>query len=159
MTAHRLSLTSVNMGRRNEAFHVLLQSSHSDILLIQEPWYGRVNTLRSDTDPEGAPVLDTVFNNRWHCFLPPHALTEHCKVAIFVRSHLTSALHCLNMVDHPCASPSSMVLRITLDGNDLFLLNFYHNVPKSGHGLHHLFNFSPSPTSPFLIVGDFNTHS
>src|SRR5579863_1242756 len=160
MSAQSLRITSVNMGCRNEVFHVLLQSSNSNILLIQEPWYGWVNTLRSDADPEGVPVLDTVFNNHWFCFLPLHALTEHCKVAIFVWSHLTSSLRCLNMVDHPCASPSSMVLRITLDSNDIFLLNFYHDVPKHGHGLHSLFSFSPpSPVSPFFIMGDFNTHS
>src|SRR5579863_1147055 len=160
MSSRSLRISLVNMGCRNEAFHVLLQNSKSDILLIQEPWYGQVNTLCSDTDPEGVPVLDTVFNNRWFCFLPLHALTEHCKVAIFIRSHLTSPLHCLNMVDHPCTSPSSMVLRITLDGHEIFLLNFYHDVPDSGHRLRSLFSFSPpSVVSPFFVMGDFNTHS
>ena len=64
MPAQPLQVTSVNMGRRNEGFHTYLQTSTADMVLFQEPWFGRIGIQRSDTDPEGVEVLDATYNNK-----------------------------------------------------------------------------------------------
>ena len=80
---------SVNMRRRSNMTHVLLRNSSADILLIQEPWYNTVSIARPDKDPEGIPVLGPVINNLWTVYLPAHSPSDICKVAIYVKSHLS----------------------------------------------------------------------
>ena len=92
MPAHPLRVTLVNMGRHNEGFHTFLQTSSADVVLFQEPWFGRIGVQCSDTDHEGVEVLDATYNDKWMFFLPPHSPTEWCKVAIYVHRHLVTHL-------------------------------------------------------------------
>ena len=46
---HNFSIASANMGRRNHAQHVMLETnSEDDIIYIQEPWWGRIGTKQAD---------------------------------------------------------------------------------------------------------------
>ena len=89
MSERPIQIMSVNVHRRNVIQHGLLHSSSYDILLIQEPWFGRINVTRTDNDPDGVEIQGTVANNMWECFLPPHSPTDTCKVAIYIRSSLS----------------------------------------------------------------------
>ena len=73
MSEHPIRIKSVNVNRNNDRMHGILQTDDNDfdIILIQEPWFGTVATLRSDTDPDGTPQPDFPANNTWLTFSPP----------------------------------------------------------------------------------------
>ena len=137
--------------------HGLLQSSSSDILLIQEPWFGCINVTRTDGIPDGNDVCGTAANNMWECFLPPHLPHEICKVAIYIRPTLArrSFVRCR---DDLLSSLTSMILDISFDDDMLRLVNIYHDVPPMGHNLTHILSLELDPVVPTLVSGDFNTH-
>jgi len=137
--------------------HVLLQNSSADILLIQEPWYNTVSIAHSDKDPKGIPVLGPVINNLWTVYLPAHSPSDICKVAIYVKSHLSHLV--FNQLSVPYTTPCFMAIDIILPQESIRLINVYHCVPENGHGLHALINSDIDDTIPTLIFGDFNTHS
>ena len=88
MSEQPIQIMLVNVRRRNVVLHGLLQNSPSDIILVQEPWFGRINTLRDDSDPDGVEVRGTVANNRWECILPRFSASKTCKVAVYIRVDL-----------------------------------------------------------------------
>ena len=85
MSEHPIQIMSVNVRWRNVVLHGLLQHSPSDIILVQEPWFGRINTLCDDSDPDGVEVQGTVANNQWECILPQYSSSDICKVAVYIR--------------------------------------------------------------------------
>ena len=155
------------MNRQNPALGSLLQTDDSDILLIQEPWFNRISTLRSDSDPNGSPVYGPILNDRWHCFLPEHDPTDAsdiCLVATYVRTSLTGlptdTFSALPRFSHPWASRSCLILDIDVGGDLLRLVNVYNQVADNGRR-HGLTTLSPPPEDHIstAIAGDFNTHS
>ena len=90
MVVQPIHIASVNVRRRSAVLHGLLQSSSFDIIIVQEPWFGKINTARNDNDPDRVDVLGATANNMWTCFLPAHAATDICKVATYVRVDLVS---------------------------------------------------------------------
>jgi hypothetical protein len=88
---HTLSIMLVNMHRQNNMLHALLQTSTSDIIAIQEPWFGPVRTDRSDSNPVGTQVYGTTHNNLWHCFHPSTGGDMPFKTAIYVKNHVMKA--------------------------------------------------------------------
>ena len=57
------AFASVNLRRRNEATHALLNENDTDdVLFIQEPWFGRIGTKRSDTEAQGKQVMGGAAN-------------------------------------------------------------------------------------------------
>jgi hypothetical protein len=159
MSEHALSIGSVNVRRRSVVQHGLLQSSSFDILLIQEPWFGCINTQRSDADPDGVEVRGTTANNMWECFLPPFRSDETCKVAVYVRAELARKAF-VRCRDDLLSSLSAMILDIFFEEDSLRLLNVYHHVPSEGggHNLSHILSLELDPVVPTLVAGDFNTH-
>ena len=83
-----IKILAVNMHHSNIATHSLLQTSNADILLIQEPWYGHVQVMWSDSDPSGDMVNGVAHNPCWESFLPPHSSSDTCKVSAYVRTGL-----------------------------------------------------------------------
>jgi len=156
-----IQITSVNMRRRNPLFTAFLKATSADIVLVQEPWFGRINTLRSDSDPLGTAVHGPVKNDKWEVFLPKHSGSDICKVACYVRRSLAMSpdVTIVPMPDDDIATLSSQVLEVSISGNVFRLVNIYHHCPKKGHGLSHLFTHPLDPSLPTLVVGDFNTHS
>ena len=60
------SLASVNMGRRNLPTHALLNTNITDhIIFMQEPWFARIGTARSNLQREGVDVLGAAANPKW----------------------------------------------------------------------------------------------
>jgi Endonuclease-reverse transcriptase len=151
---------SVNMRRHNAMTHALLQDSDFDIIAIQEPWFGKIHTDRSNSNPSGTPIYGGVFNDLWHCIHPTTIGNTPFKTALYLKSSLLDTLSVIHREHNPLSSASSMVIDLTLSPLDtLCIVNIYHDVPDRGHGLHHLFCSSLDPSIPTLVVGDFNTHS
>lgn len=154
-----IRIMSVNMRRRSAITHALLQKSQADILLIQEPWYGKVRTAHSDSSPEGIEISSATHNNQWECFLPSLKPGDTCRVATYIRTSLSSSVSIFNQLTHPCASSSSIITDLILPTETLRIVNIYHQVPVQGHALHHLLSNQFDDSISTLIMGDFNTHS
>jgi hypothetical protein len=72
------------MRRCNAATHSLLNTNFKvDIIMVQEPWYNKIGTLRSDTDPEGVDTLGGIANPWWDCIYPKSNHGERCKVMAY----------------------------------------------------------------------------
>ena len=146
--------------------HGILQTDDHDfdIILIQEPWFGTVATLRSDTDPDGNPQPGFPSNNKWLTFSPPHPSNVRPKVCIYANKVTINQTLAINHIPPaPLLSPNSMVLDLLSPTNrdtvQLRIINVYHDKPTSGHSLAHLFSHTLDDTVPTILLGDFNTHS
>ena len=158
MSVQTLKITSVNVHKSSARTHAILQKSTADILLIQEPWHGTVATLRSDTNIEGDPQIGETANNMWDAHVPKLKPDTPCKALTYTRRSLKSIVRHID--NHPAAGPNTTVIEID-NGSTIAvqIINFYHDVPKQGHGLDRLLKFTPDDTTTTLILGDFNTHS
>ena len=163
MSEHPLQIMSVNVNKQSFLTHSLLQTCTADILLIQEPWIGTVQTARSDTDPLGTAVLGPTHNNMWDLFLPSYTDQTNVRVAVFVKTDIARTFKVVNHKSHPIATVDCMVVDFSFEDDDfLRIINIYHRVPNERplrHNLLHLFSSSLDPLLPTLLIGDFNTHS
>ena len=123
-----MQIASVNVRRRSAVLHGLLQSSPLDIIMVQEPWYSKINTTRDDHNPEGVDVLGATANNMWTCYLPDHSNTDICKVAIYVRNDVASSAFIRCRYDLSLSNCNTLVLDLTIGDELLRLINVYHHV-------------------------------
>ena len=166
MSEHPFRIKSVNVHRKNGRIHGILQNDDQtfDIILIQEPWFGSIATLRSDTDPDGETSNGFPANNKWVTLSPPFPTDTRPKVCIYVNKMTVNQTYIVNHIPpSPLLSPNSMVIDI-LSPNDrshvnLRIVNVYHDKPTSGHALSHILNHELDANIPTLLLGDFNTHS
>ena len=152
----------VNVHRSNDRIHALLQGdSETHVLIIQEPWFGTVVTLRSDTDPLGTAQKGAPINDQWNVHLPKHDDEHLCATLAYTRKSRLPTQNVDNVTTHPSADHKTLILDIKDEhGILLRIINVYHQVPLSGsHALHNLLNNEPNELIPTLLAGDFNTHS
>ena len=166
MPEHPIRIKSVNVNRNNDRMHGILQTDDNDfdIILIQEPWFGTVATLRSDTDPDGTPQPGVPSNNKWLTFFPPYPSGVRPKVCIYAnRLTIDQSLVLNHIPPAPLLSSNSMVIDLLSPTNrdtvQLRIINVYHDKPASGHALAHLFSHTLDDIVPTILLGDFNTHS
>jgi len=161
MSERPISIMLVNVHHNNLVTHALLQSSPHDILLIQEPWIGSIQTARSDSDPLGTAIAGAMANSLWERpYLPSFTDPSSVHMAIYVKIDISHMFSITNHVDHPIASPESMVFDVSFESEILRLVNIYHCVPwDGGHNLLHILSSMLDPLIPMLLMGDFNTHS
>jgi len=160
MSERPIQITSINMNRQSTLTHILLQTSTTDILLIQEPWIGTVNTAQSDSDPLGTAIHGPTNNNMWECYLPVFTDPDLVCVAVFVRYDLARTFAITNLISHPAASVESMILDFAFEEETLRIVNVYHRMHNdSYHNLLHLFASQFDPLIPTILMGNFNTHS
>jgi len=149
------------MNRQSALTHSLLQTSTTDILIIQEPWIGTVQIGWSDSDPLGFDIAGTTNNNMWECFLPSFTDPSSVRIAAYVKTDFACTFAITNILSHPISTPESMILDISFDQELLRIVNVYHRTPidRDGHNLLHLLSSSLDPFIPTLLLGDFNMHS
>lgn len=72
----------VNVRRSNARLHAILNptNKHADLILVQEPWFNRIGTARSDFELEGTGIFGTVANALWEILYPKVNTGERCKV-------------------------------------------------------------------------------
>jgi endonuclease/exonuclease/phosphatase family metal-dependent hydrolase len=152
-----VNILFVNMRRRNAATHSLLNTnSKADIIMVQEPWYDRISTARSDTDPEGVDILGGVANPKWDCIYPKITHGERCKVMAYRR---ISSTH-FNVTNHLDLTSRHHILTLDIHlGSSAFqAINVYHDTKHQG-SLENILGIETDPQIPTIIGGDFNTHS
>jgi hypothetical protein len=147
-------VASLNANRQNPVISTVLSMTTADILMIQEPWWGKIGVRRSDSDPEGVPVKGHVAHPNWDCHAPPGP--DRPKVIFYTRK----SIGCLiTTIDDAC-SHTFFGLLLSFTHTTFQLLNFYHEAPRSGprHGLGEVLGWGDDGT-PTVLAGDFNTHS
>ena len=165
MPEQPIRIKSVNVNQNNGRIHSILQTNDQtyDIILIQEPWFNSVATLRSDSEPNGEEQFGFPANNKWITLAPTHSNNDRPKVCAYVNRKTINQTHIVNHIPPaPLTSPTTMVIDILSPTNrntDLRIINVYHDKPPSGHTLAHLFAYATDDDTPTIIMGDFNTHS
>jgi hypothetical protein len=72
MSVHPLiTFSLVNMRKRNAVTHALLNSdTHTNLFLLQEPWFDTIGTARNDDAQQGIDVLGGVASPGWEILYP-----------------------------------------------------------------------------------------
>jgi hypothetical protein len=82
-------IASVNMRRNNNLIHSLLSTNeNAHLILIQEPWFNRIGTVRRDDTYQGEEVLGGVACPAWEPIHPAVAVGKPPKVMAYVRKNL-----------------------------------------------------------------------
>lgn len=99
MNLRPLKILQLNVARSNLRMHAVLNTlTDFDILLLQEPWFGRIGVSRSSSDPQGLDVKGTIANPAWEPFIPEAgADNSPPRVATFVRR----GIHMLTVCPRP----------------------------------------------------------
>lgn len=121
-----LLIISVNMNCQPNALILMLETTDADILIIQEPSWGRLVPKKSNDNLDSIEVKGTCNHPKWHTILPitsndnpnPH-------VAIFLHTNLTNSLTYSILP----AMNSYSCLGIQLDTDTpITIINYYHHV-------------------------------
>jgi hypothetical protein len=165
MSERPIRIKSVNVHRNSERTYGMLETNdaHYDILLLQEPAFYTIATLRSDSDPDGNPLPGFPVNSKWILLSPPYDGDTRPKVCAYINA---GTIHHTRVINHippnPLTTPNSMVIDLLRSDHStvsLRLVNVYHDKPDTGHSLHHLFDHDIADLTPTVLLGDFNTHS
>jgi Endonuclease-reverse transcriptase len=139
------------------ATHSLLNTnSDTDIILIQEPWYGKIGTACSNTNPEGVEVLGGVANPMWDCLYPKVMWDEHCKVMAYRR--ISSSHFNITNKFNLASNHHLMMLDVHLGSSSFCILNIYHDTDHP-HSLRNITDLDLDPVIPTIVGGDFNMHA
>ena len=164
MSAHQhISIASVNMRKRNAVTHALLNSEKdTHLLLIQEPWYDKIGTARSDNARQGIDVQGGAASPEWELIYPGLTEGQRPKVMAYARKHAprnpdTPHFTVVPRIDI-CSHPTLQVMDIILDDDIWRVINFYHDV-RDNTSLQALLALDIDATIPTMLMGDFNTHA
>ena len=148
-----------NVRRSNIITHTLLNlcTEHFDILLLQEPWRGRIGTGQSDSFPSGVDIYGGPQQRLWTQFIPVPGdvgLDKVSRVVAYVskvRSDF-SVIQQSDLVEHP----DILILEVSSSsGLPVLLVNIYND---SENTIASLLNDIRLPNLPTIITGDFNTN-
>ena len=149
MSIQDIKVQLVNVCRYNTQIHAILEmSTDTDILLIQEPWFGTVMTQRLDTDPDGIQQLGPPIHGKWDVHIPKHEAGTKCKVVVYMKKRLTPLIETNLRLLY--ANHSTLILDLRDDAVLLRIVNIYHDAPKTGHNLQHLFQAQLDELTPTL---------
>ena len=158
-----ITLALVNMHRRNTVTHALLNSdTHTNLFLLQEPWFDTIGTARSDSAWQGVDMLGGITSPGWETIYPTIPKGLRLKVMAYARKRaintqlgapFTTVPH-HDISDHPCL----LVLDIVFDDKTWHVINFYHDIWDNS-SLQALMAIDIDAVTLTLVVGDFNTHS
>lgn len=160
----KFAIAAVNMWRCNAATHALLATNDKDdIILVQEPWWGRIGTKRSDDEPEGKEVLGGAAHPKWELHYPYYTNNTRAKVMAYARIHSRDnsfqknpllVVDQTDLVSHPCVQ----VLDVRAGKERWRIINVYNDTDDP-EVLNVLMKLDLQATIPTLVVGDFNLHS
>jgi hypothetical protein len=154
-----LTILSVNVNRSLVTLTALLETADTDILLIQEPYWGPLVPLRSDTDPDGTKVTGTMNHRGWRAFHPSPTDGAYPHVATFVRQKVATTLTIIPSPIIDTYYALGLTLTLSLPLRPITLINFYHHVEQKRARLEELLCCTIPCDEATLLCGDFNTHS
>ena len=149
-----LCFVSQNVMKSNTCIHSLLNISSSppfaaDIILIQEPWYGRIGIdVISGKDIYGIP-----FHRDWMSILPPHG-DQPPDVAIYVPK--ARSLWQVQARSDLFSNPSILAIDVITEQESFLVINVYN--PSDNSVLPYIIHTDFPCRSKVVIAGDFNLH-
>lgn len=158
MILRPLNVLQLNVARSNVRMHAILNTlTDFDILLLQEPWYGRIGVARSSTDAQGLDIKGTVANPAWDLFIPESTADGPPRVATFIRKGIPS------LDTRPCpdliGSKDILTINVTYGGVSCFIVNVYNaGTGRDADSVNRICNTNFDPLVPTAIAGDFNLH-
>ncbi|OSC97411.1 hypothetical protein PYCCODRAFT_1377114, partial [Trametes coccinea BRFM310] len=149
----RLRVLSHNVNHTPNQMHFLLESmvKKCDILFVQEPYYGPIKTVTSNSDPAGEILTGTQVHPAW-------LLMETCtpaRVCAYVNRELAPLRPqlCAHIVNHR----DMILISLSADGEVHHYLNVYND--ERSTALVWLSEHQAELPPLDLVVGDFNLHS
>ena len=156
-SASSVRFLSINANKANYISHALLNSLADtfDVVLIQEPWVGKIGSNRSDSDPLGIDVTGLVHQRVWTQFVPlPPSPDVKLRVVTYVNKSFNT--HYVSLRSDVFCHPDVLLLEFTAPSvPPFFLLNVYNDSTNAAVNLLSGVNSLPSP---IVMVGDFNLH-
>ena len=158
MDPRPLRCLQLNVARSNARMHFILNTfTDYDILFLQEPWWGRIGTARSITDPAGLDVKGSVACPAWDFFLPHITQDQTPRVITYVRRNTRG----LSVQPRPdlLNSPDTLVTSFSYGDFPFLTVNMYNAGPgRNALSVQALLNSDLHLATPTLILGDFNLH-
>jgi ribonuclease HI len=155
-----IKVLQLNVARSNARMHGILNDddfAEFDIILFQEPWYGRIGLERSSTAVGGTPIYGSVANPAWISYLPSEATSSSpARVATYVRrnSHIATRPR-PDIVE----TPDILSTSFQRDDTSFIIVNVYNPGPgRRASSVHSLKEVILDPSLPTAIAGDFNLH-
>ena len=158
-----IHIVPVNMCKHNAVTHALLNSiKDTHLILLQEPWFNKIGTARSDNAREGIDVLDGVANPAWKLLYPASDKDNPPKVMAYVRkqnqnTRNTTHFTVVSRIDM-CQHLSVQVLDVIFDKEQWRVINFYHDT-RNAASLDTLLGLDIDTIIPTFVIGNFNAHS
>jgi len=156
------TIYSQNVRKSNITLHAVLSDASSlsppaDLILIQEPWYGRIGVNAQMA--QGNPITDQFRcpkHKDWQAVLPPSSPSSPPDVVAYVPSHQTTWTfqQRSDIISHP----SIMCLEVESGAHPFLVVNIYNDTDNAAvHAIATLPTHSLLRRTIFL--GDFNLHS
>jgi hypothetical protein len=150
----------LNVARSNTRMHGILNDddySEFDIILFQEPWYGRIGLERSSTSTTGEPIYGTIANAAWDGFIPSNSNPSNpARVATYVRKHSRIAARPRPDI---VETPDIICVSLQWERASATIVNVYNPGPgRRATSVHSLTEVDLDPSLPTAVVGDFNLH-
>ena len=80
-----IEVASVNMWKHNLITHALLNSTqNTNIFLIQEPWFRKIGTTKTDNNHEGTDTFGGIATAGWEALYPGLKADQKPKVMAYV---------------------------------------------------------------------------
>ena len=147
-----------NVNRSNTLTHALLNSmcGKCEVILIQEPWRGRIGTARNDRDPSGSEIFGEPQQRNWLQFIPVPSdvgRDSPSRVSVYVSKHVPSlrVSQRTDLIEHP----DILALQFSLGNKELLVINIYNDSAGSALGI---LTSADLPDVPTIVTGDFNLH-
>ncbi|KAL4256816.1 hypothetical protein AB1N83_011418 [Pleurotus pulmonarius] len=154
---HQMPIVQLNVARSSMRTHIMLNHlvTNVHIVLLQEPWFGRIGLDKADTTPEGRPINGLPASPAWESFAP--LAPGHPKVATYVRRNVLglTATPRPDIAKHPNILPVEFTY-----GNFSFLtVNVYNEGNGAKAEAITMLSLLPlNPLIPTVVAGDFNLH-
>jgi len=153
-----LNVLQLNVARSNVRMHAILNTlTDFDVLLLQEPWYGRIGVARSSTDAQGQDIKGTVANPAWELFIPEPTTDGPPRVVTFIRK----GIHALETRPRPdiVGTKDILAINIIYGGFTCVIINVYNaGSGRDADSVNRICNTNLDPLVPTAIAGDFNLH-
>ncbi|KAI0720225.1 Endonuclease/exonuclease/phosphatase, partial [Cerioporus squamosus] len=149
----RLRVACNNVNHTPNQSHFLLESMvrTCDILFVQEPYYGPIKRVASNSDPAGDVLVGTQVHPAW-ILMETRTPARVCAYVNRELNELRPQL-CSHVVDHR----DMILISLTIDKQVHYLLNVYND--EHSTALTWLQEHAGELPPLDLVVGDFNLHS
>jgi ribonuclease HI len=160
MSTHLTKVLQLNAARSNTCMHGILNDddyADFDIILFQEPWYGRIGLERSAVSTTGEPIYGTISNAAWDGFIPSNATPNNpARVATYVRRRSRIAARPRPDI---IETPDIICTSLQWETTSIIVVNVYNPGPgRRATSVHALTEVALDPSLPTAVVGDFNLH-